>query len=117
MRFVCDAPRGQAWFQIETEAEAALESDLMKHAVEKHFRQAREHAITTYVPPTGCYIERNIGLKAHLQRVMPMFLTLRDQEGSGLATAMLPPPGQDARALRVCPGTSSAIAEPSQHEA
>src|SRR6476620_1063885 len=66
MRFVCDAPRGHAWFQIETEAEAALESDLMNHAVEKHFRQAREHAIATYVPPSGSYIEENIGLKAHL---------------------------------------------------
>ena len=95
MRFVCDAPGGQAWFQIETEAEAALESDLMKHAVENHFRQAREHAATTYVPPSGSYIEQNIGLKAHLQRVMPVFLTLRDQEGKGLATAMLPPPGED----------------------
>src|SRR3954466_4458838 len=71
MQFVCDAPGGQAWFQIETEAEAALESDLMNHAVEKHFRQAREHAATTYVPPSGSSIERDIGLKAHLQRVMP----------------------------------------------
>ena len=100
MRFVCDAPRGQVWFQIETEGEAALESDLMGHAVEKHFRQAREHAIATYVPPTGSYVEQNIGLKAHLRRVMPIFLTLRDQDGNGLATAMLPQPGHDARALR-----------------
>ena len=100
MRFVCDAPRGHAWFQIETEAEPALEADLMNHAVEKYFRQAREHAIATYVPPSGSYIEQNIGLKAHLQRVMPVFLTLRDQEGNGLATAMLPPPGEDPRAVR-----------------
>ena len=34
MRFVCDAPDRTTWFQIETEAEAALESDLMQHAVE-----------------------------------------------------------------------------------
>src|SRR3954464_4365435 len=100
MRFVCDAPGGQAWFQIETEAEAALESDLMQHAVEKHFRLAREHATTTYVPPFGSYIEQNIGLKAHLERVMPVFLTLRDQDGNGLATAMLPPPGEEARTVR-----------------
>jgi hypothetical protein len=100
MRFVCDAPRGQAWFQIETEAEAALESDLMGHAVEKYFREAREHAIATYVPSSGSYIEQDIGLKAHLQRVMPMFLTLRDQDGNGLATAMLAPAGQDPRAIR-----------------
>jgi hypothetical protein len=100
MRYVCDAPDGKAWFLIETEGEAALESDLMGHAVEKHFRQAREHARMSYVPPSGAYIERDIGLKAHIQRVMPVFLTLRDQEGNGLATAMLPPPGQDARAVR-----------------
>ena len=81
MRFVCDAPSGQTWFQIETEAEAALESHLMNHAVEKHFRQAREQAVMTYVPPSGSYIEQNIGLKAHLERVMPVFLTLRNQEG------------------------------------
>ncbi len=31
---------------------------------------------------------------------MPVFLTLRDQEGNGLATAMLPPTGQDARTVR-----------------
>ena len=74
MRFVCDAPDGKTWFQIETEGEAARESDLMNHAVEKHFRQAREHGTTTYVPPSGSYIEQNIGLKAHLERVMPVFL-------------------------------------------
>ena len=96
MRFVCDAPDGKTWFQIETEVEAALESDLMGHAVEKHFRQAREHAKTTYVPPSGSYIE----LTAHIQRVMPVFLTLRDQDGNGLATAMLPPAGQDVRSVR-----------------
>jgi hypothetical protein len=36
------------------------------------------------------YIEQDIGLEAHVRRVMPMFLTLRDQEGNGMATAMLP---------------------------
>src|SRR5215204_5376817 len=74
MRFVCDAPDGKTWFQIETEAEAALESALMQHAVEKHFRQAREHAKMSYVPPSGSYIEQDIGLKAHLQRVMPVIV-------------------------------------------
>ena len=59
-----------------------------------------EHAVTTYVPPSGSYIEQNIGLKAHLQRVMPVFLTLRDQDGNGLATAMLPPASQDVRSVR-----------------
>ena len=77
MQYVCKAPGGKAWFQIETEGEAALESDLMGHAVEKHFRQAREHAGTTYVPPSGSYIVRDIGLKARVQRVMPLFLARR----------------------------------------
>src|SRR5690349_20039748 len=100
MWFVCDAPDGKAWFQIETEAEAVLESDLMGHAIDKHFRQAREHAKRSYVPPSGSYIEQDIGLKAHLQQVMPVFLTLRDQDGNGLATAMLAPAGHDPRAIR-----------------
>ena len=118
MRFVCDAPSGQTWFQIETEAEAALESHLMNHAVEKHFRQAREQADMTYVPPSGSYIEQNIGLKAHLERVMPVFLTLRNQEGNGLATVMLPPPGQDSRAVRpVIVGVGNSDPYPQQGEA
>jgi len=29
-----------------------------------------------------------------------VFLTLRDEEGNGLATAMLPPPDQDVRTVR-----------------
>jgi hypothetical protein len=92
MKFVCDAPGGKAWLQIETEAEPALESGLMGHAVKKHFRQARDHAARSYVPPSSPSIERDTVLKAHLRHVMRVFLTLRDAEGSGLATAMLPPP-------------------------
>jgi hypothetical protein len=91
MQYVCDGLDGKTWFRIETEGEAALESDLMGHAVEKHFRQAREQAVGSYIPPAGLYIEQNIGLQSHLQRTMPIFLTLRDEEGNGLATAMLPP--------------------------
>ena len=30
----------------------------------------------------GRFIEQNIGLKTHVQRVMPRFLTLRDAEGN-----------------------------------
>src|SRR5215210_3812166 len=101
MRFVCDAPDGKTWFAIETEGEAALESDLMGHAVEKHFRQARERAVAAYAPPAGRYIEQNIGLKAYLERVMPIFLTLRDEEGRGLATAMLPPRERTGHGFRV----------------
>jgi len=100
MQYVCDAPP-KAWFRIETEGEAALESRAMSHAVEKYFGQAYEQAVKTYVPPkSGHYVEQNIGLKAHIQRVMPRFLTLRDGEGTPLVTAMLPPAGLDERAFR-----------------
>ena len=44
MQFVCDASASKTWFRIETEAEAALESRVMNHAVEKHFREAQEQA-------------------------------------------------------------------------
>jgi hypothetical protein len=100
MQYVCDAPKGKTWFRIETEGEAARETDLMSHAVEKHFRQARERGMATYVPPPGRYIEQDIGLKAHLERVMPVFLTLRDAEGNGLATAMFPPLDSSDRGFR-----------------
>ena len=100
MQFVCEAPP-KTWFRIETEGEATLESRAMNHAVEKYFKQAYEQAAKTYVPPkTGAYIEQNIGLKAHILRAMPRFLTLRDGEGNALVTAMLPPTGQDERAFR-----------------
>ena len=93
MQFVCEAPP-KTWFRIETEGEAALESRAMNHAVEKYFKQAYQQATKAYVPPkTGLYFEQNIGLKAHIQRVMPRFLTLRDAEGNGLVTAMQPPAG------------------------
>lgn len=109
MEYVCDALGGKTWFRIETEAEAARETDLMDHAVEKHFRQARQQAETTYTPPPGCYIEQDIGLNAHIRRAMPIFLTLRDEEGNGLATAMLPPEGRGRQGFRpiiVGPGNS-----------
>ena len=73
----------------------------MDHAVDKYFRQAYEAAAESYVPPKSQrYIEQNIGLKAPVQRVMPMFLTLRDGDGTALVTAMLPPAGQDERAFK-----------------
>jgi hypothetical protein len=100
MQYVCDADQN-TWFRIETDAEAINESSAMAHAVEKYFRQAREQATKSYVPPrSGHYIEQTIGLKAHIQRVMPIFLTLRDGEGKALVTAMLPPAGQDAQSFR-----------------
>jgi hypothetical protein len=100
MQYVCDAA-SHTWFRIETQAEAALESAAMNHAVEKYFRQAYEQAAKSYVPPrSSAYIEQNIGLKAHIQRTMPVFLTLRDGEGKALVTAMLPPAGQDEHTFR-----------------
>ncbi len=100
MKYVCDAPP-HTWFRLETEGEAAAESKLMEHAVEKYFRQAREAAVQAYQPPKELStIEQNIGLKDHIQRVMPLFLTLRDRTGAPLVTAMLPPAGKDERAFR-----------------
>ena len=117
MQYVCDAPERKTWFRIETEGEAALESNLMGHAVDKHFRQAREQAAKSYVPRPGVYIEQDIGLKAHVQRVMPVFLTLRDQEGNGLATAMLPSRDRNDplfRSVIVGPGNSDPYREHGQ---
>jgi hypothetical protein len=101
MKYVCDAPGNKTWFRIETVAEAAVESDVMRHAVEKFFRQEHEKAMQSYQPPSGAFIERDIGLNAHVQRSMPLFLTLRDGEGNALATAMLPPDGRDERNFRM----------------
>ena len=100
MRYVSDAPGGKTWFRIETQAEAALETQAMSHAVESYFILAQEHAAQSYVPPPGPFIEREIGLTAHIQRAMPIFLTLRDQEGTVLVTAMLPPSGHNELMFR-----------------
>jgi hypothetical protein len=100
MQFVCDAPDGKSWFRLETEAEAVSEAELMRHAVDKYFRAEREKATRSFQPASKSFIEQEIGLKAHLQREMPLFLTLRDGEGQALATAMLPPRGRDTAAFR-----------------
>ena len=94
MQFVCDAAGQKTWFRIETEAEAAQESELMRHAVEKHFRRAHERASEAYTPPPGPFVEQDIGRAAHVRRAMPVFLTLRGGDGEPLATAMLPPAGR-----------------------
>ena len=101
MQYICDAPGAKTWFRIETEGEAALESDAMGHAVEKHFRHAWEAAANSYRSTASPFIEQNIGLKDHIQRVMPLFLTLRDAEGRALVTAMLPPGGEDNPDFRI----------------
>jgi hypothetical protein len=100
MQFVCDAPGKKAWFRIETEGEAAIESEAMRHAVEKYFRRERASAVQRYRPQSAAFIERDIGLNAHIQRTMPMFLTLRDATGMALATAMLPPGGKPDSSFR-----------------
>lgn len=64
----------------------------MRHAVAKYFRRERERVIATWTPPASApAIERDIGLKDYIAREMAMFLTLRDDEGAGLATGMLAP--------------------------
>ena len=100
MKYVSDATGDKTWFRIETEAEAASESDGMRDAVEKFFRKEQEKAIQTFEPPSTVSFEQEIGLKAHIQREMPLFLTLRDDEGSPLVTAMLPPGAHDDRTFR-----------------
>src|ERR1700730_7484089 len=114
MRYVCDAPGGKTRFRIETEAEAKTESDGMRHAVEKFFRKEQEKATQSFQPASTVYFEQEIGLKAHIQREMPLFLTLRDDEGNPLATAMLPPGGKDDRGFRpiiVGPGNADPYPE------
>ena len=77
MKFICDAPDGKTWFRIETEVEANRESVLMGHAVEKHFLREKAAAEKAFAPASTSYIESNIGLAPHIQRTMPLFLTLR----------------------------------------
>jgi len=96
MRYVCDAPGGATWFRLETEAEAEAEAVLMRHAVDKYFRRHEAAARETYRAPAGApSFEQAIGLKDHIARSMPLFLTLRADDGEGLATAMLPPEGRN----------------------
>ena len=118
MQFVCDAPDGKTWFRLETEAEALAESESMKHAVEKFFRREKDKALASYKPTSSAFIERDIGLKAHLGRAMPLFLTLRDREGNPLATAMLPPGGREDQNFRtIIVGPSNADPYPGQGDA
>ena len=114
MQYVCDAAGQKTWFRIETEAEAARESELMRHAVEKHFRRAHEQASQAYTPRSGPFVEQDIGRAAHIRRAMPVFLTLRDGDGNALATAMLPPPGRNnlsCSPMVVGPGNSDPYPE------
>jgi hypothetical protein len=118
MRYVCDAPGGRTWFRIESEAEAVAESDVMRHAVEKYFHKEHDRAAQSFRPISKVSFEQEIGLKAHIQREMPLFLTLRDDTGEPLATAMLPPGGRDDRGFRpIIVGPGNADPYPEQGDA
>ena len=100
MQYICDASR-DTWFRLETLSEAQTESQLMDHAAERYFREAYERAQRSYVPPAGGrFIEQNIGLKDFIQRSMPMFVTLRSNDGTPLVTGMLPPGGKSQPGFR-----------------
>jgi len=102
MRYVCDAPGGATWFRLETEAEAEAEAALMRHAVDKYFRRFEVAARESYRAPAGVpAFEQAIGLKDHIARTMPLFLTLRADDGEGLATAMLPPEGRNQANFKI----------------
>jgi len=102
MRYVCDAPGGATWFRIETEAEAEAEAALMRHAVDKYFRRYEAAARESYRAPAGApTFEQAIGLKDHIARTMPVFVTLRSDAGDGLATAMLPPQGRNQANFKI----------------
>ncbi|MFO1018179.1 MAG: hypothetical protein U1E03_11310 [Hyphomonadaceae bacterium] len=101
MRYVCDAPGGRTWFRFETEAEAEAEAALMRHAVDKYFRKHEAAARESYrAPANAANFEKAIGLKDHIAKAMPLFLTLRADDGEGLATAMLPPEGRNQANFR-----------------
>jgi hypothetical protein len=117
MKFVCDAPDGKTWFRLETEGEAACESEMMQHAVEKYFRQEWEKATESYRAPASALFEQEIGLKSHVQRTMPLFLTLRDAEGNGLATAMLPPGAREGGFRTIIVGVGNADPYPTEGDA
>lgn len=101
MQFVCDAPGGRTWFRLDTEAEAEAESSQMRHAVDKYFRRTHAAARESFRAPLGApTFEQEIGLKDHIARVSPLFLTLRADDGEPLATAMLPPGGRNQANFR-----------------
>jgi hypothetical protein len=114
MEYVCDAPGNRTWFRIVTEGEAAAESEAMRHAVEKHFRREHERAAESFQPISTVFIEQDIGKADHIKRSMPFFLTLRDENGKPLVTAMLPPGGKrdpNFGCIIVGPGNSDPYAD------
>ena len=72
MEYICDAPGDRTWFRLVSEGEAVMESELMRHAVEKYFRREWEKAAESFKPLTSVFIEQDIGKAAHIQREMPL---------------------------------------------
>jgi hypothetical protein len=107
MEYICDAPRNLTWFRLVSEGEAVAESEEMRHAVEKHFRREWERAADSFQPATTVYIEQDIGKQDYIRKAMPLFLTLRNDDGKPLITAMLPPSGKGSGGcIIVGPGNS-----------
>lgn len=73
----------------------------MQLAVEKYFLRERDRARQSYQPTSPIFIEQEIGLKAHIDRDTPLFLTLRDRAGEAKVTAMPPPGGRDDSIFRI----------------
>ena len=112
MEYVCDAPHNRTWFRLVTEGEAIAESMEMRHAVDKHYRRERERAIEAFHPTTSVFIEQDINKEDHIRRSMPLFLTLRDEDGKALVTAMLPPKGRGSGgSIIVGPGNADPYTE------
>lgn len=116
MEYICDAPGDRTWFRLVSEGEAVMESELMRHAVEKYFRREWEKAASSHRPLTSVYIEQDIGKAAHIHREMPLFLTLRNGDGTPLVTAMLPPGGHRDRSFG-CIIVGPANSDPYKHHA
>src|SRR5713226_6504907 len=96
MKYVCDAYGGKTWFRIENE----------------------DRATRSFQPSSRTLFEQEIGLATHIQRVMPLFLTLRDGEGNALVTAMLPPGGKERdRFSPIIVGVSNSDPNPEHGEA
>ena len=91
---------GKTGFASRARPRRLPNSEVMRHAVEKYFRKEHDKAAQSFRPISKVSFEQEIGLKAHIQREMPLFLTLRDDDGEPLATAMLPPNGRDDRSFR-----------------
>ena len=64
MEYICDAPGDRTWFRLVSEGEAVMESEIMRHAVEKYFRREWQKASESFKPLTSVFIEQDIGKAA-----------------------------------------------------